>query len=63
MKRRSFLAGTADWVSTVTAIQTQTRQFAKRQLTWFRSLQCTAVPAGDVEVVERALLSPPPTNT
>ena len=39
-----YLAHLADgvpWADTVTTIQTRTRQFAKRQLTWFRAL-----PAG-----------------
>ena len=33
------LAGESDWPSTVAAVKTHTRQFAKRQLTWFRSLE------------------------
>ena len=35
------------WDETVAAIQQRTRQFAKRQLTWFRSLPGVPVPAGD----------------
>jgi len=33
-----FLSDGGHWSGTVTAIQTRTRQFAKRQLTWFRAL-------------------------
>lgn len=39
------------WDDTVSAIQTRTRQFAKRQLTWFRGLPCVPVPADDVRAV------------
>jgi tRNA dimethylallyltransferase len=52
------LAGEADWDATVAVIQTRTRQFAKRQLTWFRGLGGTPAPAGDLEAIRRALLSP-----
>lgn len=34
----AHLAGEASWSDTVTTIRTRTRQFAKRQLTWFRAL-------------------------
>lgn len=34
-----FLAGQISWDDMRTAIQTRTRQFAKRQLTWFRHLE------------------------
>lgn len=44
----AHLAGEIGWPDTVTAIQTRTRQFAKRQLTWFRALPAAVwVPAGD----------------
>jgi tRNA dimethylallyltransferase len=51
----AHLEGEIDWETTVATIQTRTRQFAKRQLTWFRGL---GLPAGDSEAVRRALLSP-----
>jgi tRNA dimethylallyltransferase len=54
----AHLQGESDWPTTVATIQTRTRQFAKRQLTWFRGLGGTPAPAGDVEAVRRALLSP-----
>ena len=38
------------WDDVVALIQTRTRQFAKRQCTWFRNLEeCTAVPLGGEE--------------
>ena len=41
----AFLDGQAAWEETVRAIQQRTRNFAKRQLTWFRSLpSCRFVP-------------------
>ena len=43
----AHLAGNATWADTVATIQTRTRQFAKRQLTWFRPLPAaTWVPPG-----------------
>jgi tRNA dimethylallyltransferase len=54
----SHLAGESDWPTTVATIQTRTRQFAKRQLTWFRGLGGIPAPAGDTEAVRRALISP-----
>jgi tRNA dimethylallyltransferase len=50
-----FLAGKMDEPTMVDAIKQNTRRFAKRQMTWFRSLQeCTFVPmsekAGPAEV-------------
>jgi tRNA dimethylallyltransferase len=42
----AHLDGRAGWEETVRAIQQRTRNYAKRQLTWFRSLpQCRVVPA------------------
>jgi tRNA dimethylallyltransferase len=54
----AHLAGEADWDATAAVIQMRTRQFAKRQLTWFRGLGGTPAPAGDLEAIRRALLSP-----
>ena len=43
------------WDETVELIRTHTRQFAKRQLTWFRHFRgLTPVPAGDADAVLRA---------
>ncbi|QEL15850.1 tRNA (adenosine(37)-N6)-dimethylallyltransferase MiaA [Limnoglobus roseus] len=40
----------------VAQIQQRTRQFAKRQMTWFRGLKaCHGVPAGEPEAAERVL--------
>ena len=40
-----YLSGARDLPETIAFIQTRTRQFAKRQHTWFRNLEeCTAVP-------------------
>ncbi|OWK43542.1 tRNA (adenosine(37)-N6)-dimethylallyltransferase MiaA [Fimbriiglobus ruber] len=42
----TFLDGASGWPETVALIQMRTRQFAKRQLTWFRSLPgCRPCPA------------------
>lgn len=50
------LDGSTDWEETVTLIQTHTRQFAKRQLTWFRHLpQCVPVPADAPDAAEHVL--------
>jgi tRNA dimethylallyltransferase len=54
----AHLEGVCDWETTVATIQTRTRQFAKRQLTWFRGLGLPIAPAGDTEGVRRALISP-----
>jgi len=56
----SHLEGAASLPETITAIQTRTRQFAKRQHTWFRNLaECTDVPFTGTEsgeqLVERLL--------
>jgi tRNA dimethylallyltransferase len=45
-----------DWSETVELIRTHTRQFAKRQLTWFRHLPAlVAVPADAPDAAERVL--------
>ena len=50
-----FLDNGGAWDDTVERIRIHTRQFAKRQLTWFRSFQgLTPVPAGDADAVRRA---------
>jgi tRNA dimethylallyltransferase len=41
----------------VTIIQQQTRNFAKRQLTWFRSLPLTPVEAGAPDLIPRILMA------
>lgn len=53
----AHLAGTGPgWAETVRLIQTRTRQFAKRQLTWFRHLRgCRPVPAGHPGAADRVL--------
>ena len=39
------LAGKTDLATTIELVKTRTRQFAKRQLTWFRSLsECRWMP-------------------
>jgi tRNA dimethylallyltransferase len=44
------------WAETVSLIQTRTRQFAKRQLTWFRHLPgCQVCPADAPATVDRVL--------
>lgn len=46
----------AHWGETVQTIKTRTRQFAKRQLTWFRSLpMCVTVPASQPDIVPQLL--------
>jgi tRNA dimethylallyltransferase len=50
----AHLAGGPSWAETVTAIQTRTRQFAKRQRTWFRALPTAAwVPASEPRLQAR----------
>lgn len=51
----AHLEGTGpDWDATAELIRTRTRQFAKRQLTWFRHLpQLHPLPAGSDNLVER----------
>jgi len=50
------LHGHTPWNETVALIQTRTRQFAKRQLTWFRHLpQCVPVQADAPNVAEQVL--------
>jgi tRNA dimethylallyltransferase len=53
----AHLAGTGPgWAETVEQIKTRTRQFAKRQLTWFRHLAgVRSVPAGQAETIDRVL--------
>ncbi len=42
------LAGEQDLAETIELVKTRTRQFAKRQLTWFRSLsECRTVPMSE----------------
>ena len=49
-----FLDGGTDWNRTVAGIQLHSRQFAKRQRTWFRSLkECVSVPAVGGNLAER----------
>lgn len=52
-----YLEGTGGtWDETVSLIQTRTRQFAKRQLTWFRHLPtCVPVPVQASDLAERVL--------
>jgi tRNA dimethylallyltransferase len=51
-----FLDGRSSWEETVQAIRTHTRQFAKRQCTWFRHLPaCIPVPADAPDAAERVL--------
>ncbi|HEY2911248.1 MAG TPA: tRNA (adenosine(37)-N6)-dimethylallyltransferase MiaA [Gemmataceae bacterium] len=51
-----FLDGQGTWEETVARIRIHTRQFAKRQLTWFRHLPaCTPIPADAPDVGDRVL--------
>jgi tRNA dimethylallyltransferase len=53
----AFLEGTGtDWGETVELVRTHTRQFAKRQLTWFRHLPTLKrVPADAPDTADRVL--------
>ena len=52
----AFLESGGEWDETVELIRTHTRQFAKRQLTWFRHLpSLVAVPASAPDAGERVL--------
>jgi tRNA dimethylallyltransferase len=53
----AHLAGTGPgWDETIRVIRTRTRQFAKRQLTWFRHLRhCRPVPADRPDTADRVL--------
>jgi len=52
-----FLDGKTTWAETVERIKIHTRQFAKRQLTWFRHLSnCRSVDASSAIVTEMVLL-------
>lgn len=49
-------SGSPNWEETVTSIRTHTRQFAKRQLTWFRHLpRCVPVSADAPDAAEQVL--------
>ncbi|MBP3960193.1 tRNA (adenosine(37)-N6)-dimethylallyltransferase MiaA [Gemmata sp. G18] len=51
-----YLATGGNWDETVDLIRTHTRQFAKRQLTWFRGMSsCVAVPADAPDLADRVL--------
>jgi tRNA dimethylallyltransferase len=56
----AHLQGERDWAATVRAVQARTRQFARRQLTWFRSLsECRLIPrneSSDARAVAEAIL-------
>ena len=44
----AYLDGKATLEETVTAVQTRTRQFARRQLTWFRRLPACRAATGEL---------------
>jgi tRNA dimethylallyltransferase len=55
---RLYLESDGNWATTVTGIKTRTRQFAKRQLTWFRHLPCCVLAAANKPLlVERVIQS------
>lgn len=51
----SFRTETPDLDKVTALIKTRTRQFAKRQLTWFRKLPLRIVPAGQKDTRDRVL--------
>jgi tRNA dimethylallyltransferase len=51
-----YLEVGGDWDTTTELIRTHTRQFAKRQLTWFRNMPaCVPVPANAPDLADRVL--------
>ena len=56
----AMLAGKASLGSTIEQVQTRTRQFAKRQATWFRGLEevrsCPVAPDDDPEAIAERLV-------
>jgi tRNA dimethylallyltransferase len=53
---RKYLDATSGWEEIIAQIKTRTRQFAKRQLTWFRSLPgCRTCPADLVGAADRVM--------
>ncbi len=53
---REYLDGARGWAETIARIKTRTRQFAKHQLTWFRSLPgCHLCPADQPGTADRVL--------
>jgi tRNA dimethylallyltransferase len=51
-----YLDGMCGWAETIAHIKTRTRQFAKRQLTWFRNLTgCWHCPVDGLNLVDRVL--------
>lgn len=53
---RGYLEGQHDLAATIDLIQTRTRQFAKRQHTWFRNLEeCSAVSISGAESPEQVV--------
>jgi tRNA dimethylallyltransferase len=52
----AYLDGVCDWAETIARIKIRTRQFAKRQLTWFRGLPaCRPCPADRPGIADRVL--------
>ncbi len=53
-----YLDNGGDWTETVDLIRTHTRQFAKRQLTWFRHMSaCVPVDADGPDAADRVLMA------